>query len=87
MGAGCGQVLRAVFARTLALCTAGSRLGTAIAFAVSRLLSSMLYGVSPRDPVAYGLALLLMATAALLACWYPAYRAMRVKPALTLRQE
>jgi predicted permease len=87
MGAGCGQVLRAVLARTLALWIAGSCLGTAMALAASRLLSSMLYGVSPSDPVAYGSALLLMATAALLACWYPAYRAMRVNPALTLRQE
>jgi len=87
MGAGCGQVLRAVLARTLALWIAGSCLGTAMALAASRLLSSMLYGVSPSDPVAYGLALLLMATVALLACWYPAYRAMRVNPALTLRQE
>jgi predicted permease len=87
LGARAGQVLYLVLRRTLTLLTAGVVLGTAIALAAGPLLGALLYGVGPRDPVTYVLALSLMAMVALLACWYPAHRAMRVDPAAALRNE
>jgi len=55
--------------------------------AAGRLLSAILYGLSPRDPVTYATAILLMALVALLACWSPASRAIHIDPASTLREE
>lgn len=81
------QVLSSVLRRTLVLCAAGISIGTIITLAASRLLSAVLYGVSRRDPVTYCVAILLMITVALLACWYPARRAIRIDPARTLREE
>jgi putative ABC transport system permease protein len=87
LGARAGQVLELVLRRTVMLCVIGVIVGTAIAFGGGSVLSSVLYGVSPRDPVTYCMALLLMITVALLACWYPARRAIRIDPARTLREE
>jgi ABC-type antimicrobial peptide transport system permease subunit len=87
LGARAGQVLELVLRRTVMLCVMGVIVGTGIAFGGGSVLSSVLYGVSPRDPVTYCLALLLMIAVALLACWYPAQRAIRIDPARTLREE
>ncbi|MGI9073308.1 MAG: ADOP family duplicated permease [Bryobacteraceae bacterium] len=87
LGAQPVQVLSSVLRRTLVLCAAGISIGTIITLAASRLLSAVLYGVSPRDPVTYCVAVLLMITVALLACWYPARRAIRVDPVRALREE
>ena len=87
LGAGASQVLRLVFRRTCALCALGSAAGLSIAAIGSRVMSAVLYGVSPTDPVAYGAGLALMGIVVLAACWYPAYCAVRVDPAKTVRQE
>ncbi len=87
LGARAGQVLATIFTRTVVLCAVGILLGAAGTFFASRLLSSVLYGVSPRDPAAYGSALVLMIAVSLLACWNPANRAIRTDPARTLREE
>jgi ABC-type lipoprotein release transport system permease subunit len=55
--------------------------------AASRWLGTVLYGVSPRDPFSYGLALVLLPGAALLGCWRPAKRAATANPAETIRGE
>lgn len=87
LGARLGQVLSLVLLRTLVLCTIGVAIGAFVTLAAGRLLSAILYGVSPRDPVTYVTAILLMAVVALLACWSPATRAIRIDPACTLREE
>jgi putative ABC transport system permease protein len=87
LGARPVQVLRPVLARTLVLCAAGISIGTVITLAAARLLSAILYGVSPRDPATYITAILLLTGVGLLACWEPAARAMRIDPARALREE
>ncbi len=87
LGARRGQVLSSVLARTLLLCSAGTLTGALVALGAGRVLSTVLYGVSPRDPATYVVAILLMTGVALLACWHPAMRAIRIDPARTLREE
>jgi len=53
----------------------------------TRLLSSMLYGVGAADPSAFGMVSFLLAGVALLACYIPARRAIRLNPLLALRSE
>lgn len=66
---------------------AGLALGVAAALALSRLLAGQLFEVSPTDPVQLAGAPLLLGAVALLACYLPARRALRVDPAITLRAE
>jgi putative ABC transport system permease protein len=65
----------------------GIALGIAVAFALMRVLSSELYGVSAADPLTFGSVPLIVAFVALLACYIPANRAMRVDPMVALRYE
>jgi predicted permease len=85
LGAGASNLLRLVVSRGLALTAGGVILGAAVAFGVTRLLGSLLYKVSPRDPLAFGSALVVMMVAALAACFLPAWRATRTDPARALR--
>jgi predicted permease len=87
LGARRGQVLSSVLTRIFLLCSAGGLTGGLLALAAGKVLSVVLYGVSPRDPATYLAALLIVAGVALLACWQPALRAIRIDPALTLREE
>ena len=87
LGARAGQVLTAIFRRTVALCAIGILIGATATLFAGKLLSSILYGVSPRDPTAYISALLLMIAVSFLACWNPANRAIHTDPARTLREE
>ena len=87
LGARAGQVLGFVLKRALVVCIIGAVAGAAIALSAGRLLSAVLYGVSPRDPTTYASALSLMAAVALLAGWFPARRAVRIDPARTLHEE
>lgn len=87
LGARPAQVLSSVMARTLVLCAVGISIGTAVTFAAARLLSAILYGISPRDPGTYLTAILLLTAVGLLACWNPAVRALRIDPARALREE
>jgi predicted permease len=86
LGAGASNLLRLVISRGLALTAGGVALGAAVALGVTRLLGSLLYKVSPRDPMAFGSALLVMMIAALAACFLPAWRATRTDPARALRE-
>jgi len=85
LGAGASNLLRLVLSRGLALTAGGVALGTAVALGLTRLLGNLLYKVSPRDPLAFGSALVVMTIAALTACFLPAWRATRTDPARALR--
>jgi ABC-type antimicrobial peptide transport system permease subunit len=59
--------------------------GAAAALGLTRLLGNLLYKVGPRDPLAFGAALLVMMVASVAACFLPAWRATRTDPARALR--
>jgi ABC-type antimicrobial peptide transport system permease subunit len=87
LGASPGAVLWMVLREALVLSCAGAAVGLAAAFALSRLMSTMLFGVPPHDPATYILAAVAAPCAALAAAWAPARRAMRVDPAASLRAD
>ena len=65
----------------------GVALGMAGSLALTRALSALLYGVSPRDPATFGAIAALLVAVALLATWLPARRAARLDPSSALRSE
>jgi ABC-type antimicrobial peptide transport system permease subunit len=85
MGATPERVRREVLARALGMWSAGALAGLAGALATSRLLGSLLYEVSPFDPVAIVGACALLLAVALVAAYVPARSATAVDPALALR--
>jgi len=85
LGAASGHVLRLVMSRGLMLSAIGVLLGFAGALASTRLLGYMLYKVSPRDPLSFGSALLIITIASIAACLLPAWRATRTDPIRALR--
>jgi macrolide transport system ATP-binding/permease protein len=85
LGAGASNLVRLVLSRGLALTASGVLLGAAAALGLTRLFGNLLYNVSPRDPLAFGSALVVMIVAALAACFLPAWRATRTDPARVLR--
>ena len=85
LGAGASNLFRLVISRGLTLTAGGIALGLAAGLAVTRLLGKLLYSVSPRDPRAFGVALLVMTITAIVACLLPAWRATRTDPARVLR--
>jgi predicted permease len=87
MGAQAGGVLKLVVKQGMRLAVAGLVLGLVIAILAMRLMSSLLFGVSPHDPLIFGAVVLILATAAVLACYFPARRASRVDPLVALRYE
>jgi len=87
LGARPGQVERLVVGNALRLAGIGLVLGLVGAIACARVLRGLLYGVAPWDPMAYLLAVLVLAATALVAAWIPARRASRIDPALALRLE
>ena len=87
LGADASAVLRRILSQGLALTAAGIAAGAIAAAAVTRVASGLLYHVSPRDPVAFGTALIVMCVAALAATVIPAWRAARIDPVRALRLE
>ncbi|HET7551529.1 MAG TPA: ABC transporter permease [Gemmatimonadaceae bacterium] len=87
LGAQPRDVLSLVVRQGMMLAVIGIALGVAGAFAVTRLLASMLYGVAPTDPATFASVAGLLGAVALLACWLPARRAARVDPTVALRAE
>ena len=87
MGAQTGRVLGLVVGQGMRLAAAGLLLGLIVAFAAVRLVSSLLFGVSAHDPLTFGGVALILAVAAVLACYIPARRATKVDPIIALRYE
>jgi predicted permease len=87
LGAMPAQIRMMMLTQGMRLLGGGLLLGFAGAFALSRVIRSVLFGVSVNDPLIYGSVSLVLAAAALLACWIPARRASRVNPMVTLRAE
>ena len=87
MGAQTGRVLRLVVGQGMRLACAGLILGLLVAFAAMRVLGSLLFGVSSHDPLTFVGVSLVLALAAVLACYIPARRATKVDPIIALRYE
>jgi len=87
LGANASDVFRTVAGQGMTLAGLGIAAGLAGALALSRLLSSLLFGVSAAEPLAYACAVAVFGVVALAACYFPARRAARVDPMVTLRYE
>jgi putative ABC transport system permease protein len=87
LGARSGNILRMVLRQGLGLAIAGAAVGLICALVVSHLMAGLLYGVRPTDPLTFAGVALLLIGVALLACYIPARRAIRVDPLVALRHE
>ena len=87
LGAQTRDVLKLVVRQGMGLTLLGAAIGVAGAVALTRMMKSWLFGVSPTDPLTFAVAALLLTIVALLSCWIPARRAAKVDPITTLRFE
>ena len=87
LGATTRDVVRSVVGGAAGVLTAGAVVGVVVALALGRLLSSMLFGVAPLDPVTFVVVIAVLALTALVAVAWPAWKATRVDPVVALRSE
>jgi putative ABC transport system permease protein len=87
LGASPRAVLKLIIGQGMTLASCGIAVGLVGAWALTRLLRTLLFGVSATDPLSYGLAALLLTGVVLLACYLPARRAAHVEPLVALRHE
>jgi len=87
LGASVRDLLRLVISHGLRLTLAGIVIGAVAALLLTRLMGNLLYKVSPRDPIAFGAALIVLIAVALVACFLPARRATRIDPVQALREQ
>jgi predicted permease len=87
LGAGSPRLIRMLVGRGVALAAAGAAIGAAASLAGVSTLEGLLFGVSPFDAASFALVAAVILVVALLACWWPTIRALRVEPAEVLRSE
>ena len=87
LGAGTSDVLKLIFRNGLMLTAAGVIIGLVAAFALTRLLAVLLFGIQPTDAVTFAAVSATLIVAALIACYLPARRATRVDPLVALHYE
>jgi ABC-type antimicrobial peptide transport system permease subunit len=87
LGAQQNKILRMVVGQGARVALLGIAIGLVASFGLTRIMSSMLFGVSATDPLTFAAVLVLLLAAALAACWIPARRASRVDPMVALRHE
>ena len=87
LGAATGSVRNMVVLQGMRLALAGVVIGLGAAFGLTKLLSTLLFGVKEKDPVVFGTAAVLLTLVSLLAVWLPARRATRIDPVIALRSE
>jgi putative ABC transport system permease protein len=87
LGASSSDVLRMVLGQGLKITLIGVGIGLAAAFGLTRLITTMIYGVGTTDPITFTSVAILLSGVALFACYIPARRAMRVDPIVALRYE
>jgi ABC-type antimicrobial peptide transport system permease subunit len=87
LGAQREEVLQAALGRALKLLAFGSVAGLLLGILATRVLASIVYQATPRDPLVLGGAVLVMLLLGLLATWIPAQRALSIDPLILLREE
>jgi ABC-type antimicrobial peptide transport system permease subunit len=87
LGAQGGDVLQMVLKQGAKMALVGVAIGIGAAFALTRLMTNLLFGVTAHDPVTFGAVAAVLILVALLACYIPARRAMLVDPIVALRYE
>jgi predicted permease len=87
LGAGVKDLLGMVMSRGVRLTAAGIVIGAVAAVMLTRLIGNLLYRVSPRDPIAFGTAFVILIVVALIACFLPAWRATRIDPVQALHEQ
>jgi putative ABC transport system permease protein len=87
LGAQRRDVMRLILVQGARLALVGIAIGLLAAFGLTRLMASLLYGISPSDPLTFAIVAIVLLGVALLACYIPARRAMRVDPMVALRYE
>jgi ABC-type antimicrobial peptide transport system permease subunit len=87
LGAERRHILLLIMGQGLRMATAGVVVGLLLAFSLTRLMSSQLFGVSNHDPLTFVAVSLVLIAVAMIACWLPARRAMRVDPTVALRSQ
>ncbi|PYR54895.1 MAG: hypothetical protein DMF91_25655 [Acidobacteria bacterium] len=85
LGAAPGSVIRLVLSRVTILVASGVAIGTGMSLWASQFVSTLLYGIEPRDPATLAGSAAILAASGALAGWLPAYRASRIDPAQVLR--
>jgi putative ABC transport system permease protein len=87
IGARRDNLMRWILGQGMRIALLGMGIGAAITFASTRLISSLLFGVSITDPFTYAVIGISLALVAMVACWIPARRATKIDPMVALRSE